>query len=337
MLTRKVNRGLVLRHGLVHGFQVFISGAVGLEPTISIGFVRGKVLNKILLVKAQNRPYRTAPVVGPGAGVSGHGGVTQVLQIGDHTVGAVQVQPVEGGDPRHEKYRIAGEQLIFAGVGAAADVGHHRVPLQTVVQIPDGGKNLGVRLQVGDQVEVVEAFGQNQHNVRVFLFGDGGHGGGVVPGPGGGILGGGVGVVVRLDDGIDQQAHRFHGTAQIPVCIIGGLEGPSAGGGRLEGKGGKIPHIQDGKHPGSASPNPQGQAPKAERFPDPQLVLHKDQAEHQKIQPDDQKNPLGQMQFILSRHRCGGFDVGHILGHERRTVEFPGIVVGNRQDGKQGS
>ena len=226
---------LVLGHGLVELFPVLIRGGVGLVGAVAVAVLGGEVVLKMGLVKAQRQPGGVAPVVGVGVGVGGHGGVAQTLQVTDHAVGVVQVQPVERCDAGHQNQRVGGQHLILGRVGAAAHVGADGVAVDRVGQVFRDRHNVGVGLQIRHKVKVIEALGQNQHNIGVVLCGFSGGGAGVAVRLGESLDRSGVAVALRLNDGVGHQAGGLNRARQISVGVVGVLPRPAVGGFGLDG------------------------------------------------------------------------------------------------------
>ena len=281
------------------------------------------------LVKAQRPPRGIPPVVGVGVGMGGQRGVAQLLHVAHKAVGVVEVQPVEGGDAGHQHHGIGGEHLILAGVGAAAHMGADGVAQHGVAQTAGDGENVRVRLQVGHQREIVKALGQDHHDVGVLLFQH------LIGGADDGTLGrGGIGVALRLDDGVHQQRRRLDGARQIAVFVVGVLPRPAVGFLGLDGAGAEIADVQNGKDARRAA-----QHPDAPLFPvcgpgRGQPCLHPCQRQHRQIQQCNHHHRSGDVQRIAAHDLGGGAQIEHVLRHQRRAMQVAGIVVHQRQHGE---
>ena len=289
------------------------------------------------LIEAQCQPGRVAAVVGVCVGVGSQRAVAQVLQVADQAVGVVQVQPVEGGNGGHQHQRVAGQHLVLAGIGAAAYVGADGVAVHSVGQVLGNGHDLGVGLQIGHEVKVVEALGQHQNDVRVVGAGGFCRGGGKVLGHGGRGDGGVIAVVLRLNDGVGHQAGGLDGTGQVAVLIIGILPGPTVGGFGLDRNRPKVAEKEYAEHTGGTTqyPHTAGAPAGALGAVLDQLPLHKSNCQHRQIPQNDGAHGGGNLQCVAAHDLGGGAQVQDVLGHQGRAVQIAGIVVDECDHGEQ--
>ena len=172
--------------------------------------------------------------------------------------------------------------------------------------------DVGVGLQVGHEVEVVEALGQDEHNVGVVLgaLGRGG-GAGIV----GGHLGGGVGrciaVVLRLDDGVGHQARSLDGAREVAVGVVGVLPRPAVGRLGLDRHGAEVAEEHDEKDAQCAARHAD-----AAGFPARALRralgaprLHKGNGEDGQVEQDDFNNILRDFQGVAAHDLRGSAEV----------------------------
>ena len=328
---------LVLRHGLVHRFPVAVGGRVGLVRAVPVGLLRGKIALEMGLVKAQRQPGGVAAVVGVRVGVGGHRGVAQTLEVADNAVGVVQVQPVERRDAGHQDQRVGGQHLVLGGVCAAAHMGADRVAVDRVGQVLGDRHDVGVGLQVGDKVKVVEALGQDQHNVGVVLSALGAGRGDVVVGLAGGVHRRGVvAVVLRLNDRVGHQAGGLNRPGQIAVGVVGVLPRPAVGRLGLDGHGAEVAEEHDQKHAQCAArrPHAAGLPAGALRRTLDQLRLHECNRQNRQVEQHDLHNVLRDFQGVAAHDLGGGAEVQNVLGHQRRAVQVAGVVVDECNDGE---
>ena len=286
------------------------------------------------LVKAQRQPCGIAPVVGVGVGVGGHRGVAQPLQVADNAVGVVQVQPVEGRDARHQDQRVGGQHLILGRVGAAAHMRADGVAVDCVGQVFGHRHNVGVGLQVGHKVKVVEALGQNQHNVGVVLGALGAGGGHIVIGLAGKVYGGRIVVVFRLNDGVGHQAGGLDRAGQIAVGVVGVLPCPAVGRLGFDAHRAEVAEEHDQKNTQRTARYAHDACGPACAFGRAlcQQVLHKDDAEDRQIEQGDFYDILRDLEGVAAHDLGGGAQIQNVLGHQRRAVQVAGVVVDKRDD-----
>ena len=328
---------LVGRHRLIQRLKIAVGRAVGLVRPIAVGFLGREIVLEVHLVKAEVEPGRVAPIVRVCVGVSGQRRVAKVLQIADNAVGVIEVEPVEGGDARHQHHRVGCQHLILARIGPAADMRADGVTIDAVRGVFDDAEHVLVGAGIGDKVKVIQAFGKDQHHIGVFLFRNRLHCRGVVRRAGRRLRGRLIGIIIRFDNRVHQQTGRFDRAGQVPVCIVGCLPGPAIGLLGLDGKRREVADIEDGKNARRTA----GPAAKPARpanlalFRAGKPALHRSNGRNRH---QAERNGLycgSDAQRVAAHHGGGRRDVEHILRHERGAVQVAGIIVRNGQHREQ--
>ena len=168
--------------------------------------------------------------------------------------------------------------------------------------------NVGVGLQVGHKVKVVEALGKDQHDVGVVLGALGAGGGHVVTGFLCGGLHGSVSVVFWFDDGVGHQARGLDGSGQVAVGVVGVLPRPAVGGLGLDGHRPEVAEEHDEEHAqrtarhAHAAHLPAGVLGGALD----QLRLHKGDCQNRQVEQGDGHNVFRDFQRVAAHDLSGG-------------------------------